>query len=167
MRCITLQRENNYEGHKGREGFQILQRFVFFVVPSSSWGNANRQPSTAGCSSPSVELSPEAMHDPNPKRSCMGIIRWLLLLSPSALLIGTPLIGDLLDSSPISDSGKFFRTLSFFNLPLAGILCFVLGFCLEYWLRGKINSVVWALNYGFMIFFVNSGAVVLLATGFR
>ena len=52
-------------------------------------------------------------------------------------------------------------TLAFINLPVAGILCFVLGFWLEYWMRGKINSVVWAFNYGFMILLGNG--VVLFA----
>ena len=37
----------------------------------------------------------------------------------------------------------------------ATVLCFVLGFLVEKWRRGKIHSVVWALDYGFLILFGN------------
>ena len=98
------------------------------------------------------------MPDPDPhppKPRAVSPARWLLLLSPSALLIGLPLVAGLYDHRSVTGWRNVFATLAFINLLVSPILCFVLGFCLEYWLRGRINSIVWAINYGFIIFSVN------------
>ena len=94
------------------------------------------------------------MPDPEPqppKPRAIFPFRWLLLLLPTVLanfalpiLLGT---GKVVVFSVV--------------LAAAAMLCFALGFLLERWLRGEIKSVVWAINYGFMILIVNFALWVL------
>jgi len=51
-------------------------------------------------------------------------------------------------------------------LAVAVLLCFALGFLVEKWLRGKIKSFAWAVNYGFMILFANCAVCALLIPKF-
>ena len=98
------------------------------------------------------------MPDPDPqppKPRAVSPARWLLLLLPSVVAISTPLIGNAADYFHIANSGDFFVPLLILNLTVAMMLCFGLGFRLEKWRQGEIKSVVWALNYGFMILFGN------------
>ena len=108
------------------------------------------------CSSANIEVPP-AMPDPDPqppKPRAVSPARWLLLLLPSALVLSAVMIADALEER-IEISGWYVDAIPFFIVAVAVTLCFVLGFLLEKWLRGEIKSIVWAINYGFMILFGN------------
>ena len=103
------------------------------------------------------------MPDPDPQPSKLRAIfpiRWLLLLSPSALLIAPIVVATALARRkidyPNAMSEHVGGMVAMAILAAAPVLCFALGFLLEKWLRGKIASVLWALNYGFMILFANA-----------
>ena len=99
------------------------------------------------------------MPDPDPqppKPRAVFPIRWLLLLLPTVFVYSSPMIFLRLEFGSM-DIGSILC----FILATAVMLCFALGFLLEKWLRGEINSIVWALNYGFMILLGNG--VVLFA----
>ena len=103
------------------------------------------------------------MPDPDPQPSkprAIFPIRWLLLLSPSALLIVPIVVATAFARRdieyPNAMSERVGEIVSMAILIAAPVLCFALGFLLEKWLRGKIASVLWALNYGFMILFANA-----------
>ena len=95
------------------------------------------------------------MPDPDPQPPQprpVSTARWLLMLTPSVLVLSTLMILERMEGA---DNGMRLEMISFVVLALAVMLCFALGFLVEKWRRGKINSFVWALDYGFLILVVN------------
>ena len=85
----------------------------------------------------------------------------MLLLWPSLLMLGTPMILERMELR-----WQYVDLIMTRILAFAVMLCFVLGFRLEKWLRGEIKSIVWALNYGFMILLGNGVVLFAVFTAF-
>ena len=64
----------------------------------------------------------------------------------------------------MKQENRVMGTILNFVLIAALLLCFALGFLVEKWRRGRIKSVVWAFNYGFMILFGNLAVLVFFFT---
>lgn len=80
------------------------------------------------------------------------------MLLPSLLLIAQPSLTDLLRHWEQRDQGSVIIMIGILigSLPFfAFVLCFVLGFLLEKWRRGEVESPVRAIGYGILIFFTN------------
>ena len=67
------------------------------------------------------------------------------MLLPSALALSTLKIMERMEAAGRDD------TIALILFAFAVVLCFSLGFLAEKWRHESINSVVWALNYGFMV----------------
>ena len=85
-------------------------------------------------------------------------VHWLLLLTPSLLMLIAPAVGGTL-ARGLDRKGEALTgaALGFMLLivALAVGLCFVLGFLLEKWRRGETKDAQRAVGFGVLILFVN------------
>ena len=102
--------------------------------------------------------------DPQPPQPRpVSVWRWFLLLLPSVLVLAPPMIMERMDANgrmEITAREAEIISMSFFDVAV--LVCFVLGFFVEKRLRGKIKSVVWAINYGFLIL-IGNGVIFFVA----
>ena len=98
------------------------------------------------------------MPDPDPqppKPRAVSPARWLLMLLPSVLMIGAPVIGWVSDVFHIYQRVGFDTNPELLCLALAVPLCFFLGCRLEKWRYGERWNGFNAFGYGFLILIVN------------
>jgi len=101
------------------------------------------------------------MPEPDPQPPQPRLIspaRWLLMLTPSALAIAAPFVGEI-GASAFGVRGE--RALgavifaALLTLTVATVLCFVLGFLLEKWRGNNPRSWPRVIGCGFLILIVN------------
>jgi hypothetical protein len=99
-----------------------------------------------------------AMPDPDPQPPQprpVSAVRWLLMLTPSGLVIAVPMIltayERLFSPSLMMPS----VTIIFLSWAFGLWLCLRFGIRLEKWLHGEIKDSQRAFRYGFLIAFVN------------
>ena len=84
--------------------------------------------------------------------------RWLLMLTPSLLMLIAPIVGGAL-ARGLDKKGEALTSaaLGFMLLivALAAALCFVLGFLLEKWRGGNLRGRQHPIGFGFLILIVN------------
>lgn len=79
----------------------------------------------------------------------------MLLLLPSAIYVSILIILERLEANG-ETIGMSLGMIALAGLAIAVTLCFALGFLVERWRHGKIKSLVWALDYGFLILVGNA-----------
>jgi len=101
------------------------------------------------------------MPDPDPQppqpRS-ISPTRWLLMLTPSTLVIAAPLIAQAWSQANLKlgeDTLGILIVSAALGVVTAIVLCFILGVFLEKWHHGNVRSWPRAIGCGFLILIVN------------